>query len=160
MAMKDLHHIAIKVKPGSLKAAERFYADVLGMVRAPRPNLGFPGAWLKITETMIHLVEEEFSPELDPWYGRPEASSAIDHIAITAHKFDEMKRKVVDAGLDWRQTHLPDAGLWQLFILDPSGVVVELNFPIVDEPSGSVGPDDTRRYPPNALPGSKVPVTT
>jgi catechol 2,3-dioxygenase-like lactoylglutathione lyase family enzyme len=155
MPMKDLHHIAIKVKPGTLKHAERFYADVLGMTHAPRPQLGFPGAWMKINETMIHLVEEEFPPELDPWYRRPEATSAIDHVAIVAHHFDEMKRRVVAAGLDWRQTHLPDAGLWQLFVLDPSGVIIELNFPIAEEPAGSVGPDATRRYPPNALPAAK-----
>lgn len=157
MPMKDLHHIAIKVKPGSLEAAEHFYAEVLGMARAPRPDLGFPGAWLKITDTMIHLMEEEFPPELDPWYRRPEANSAIDHVAISAQGFDEMKRKVIDSGLDWRQTHLPDAGLWQLFVLDPSGVIIELNFRIADEPPGSIGPDDTRRYPPNVPPPSRTP---
>jgi len=44
MALHDIHHIAIKVKPGQLKQAEDFYTKVLGMTRARRPDLGFPGA--------------------------------------------------------------------------------------------------------------------
>jgi catechol 2,3-dioxygenase-like lactoylglutathione lyase family enzyme len=137
------------VKPGKLKQAEKFYTEVLGMTYAKRPDLGFPGAWLDVQNTMIHLVDQEFSAEADPWYGREEARSAIDHIAIKAKNFDETKRKVVALELDWRQTVLPDAGLWQLFVLDPSGVIVELNFIIADEPAGSVGPDASRRYPPD-----------
>lgn len=151
MGLADIHHIAIKVEPGKLEAAEDFYTKVLGLTKAPRPDLGFPGAWLNINNTMIHLVEEKFAPGMDPWYGRPEAKSAIDHIAIKARNFDAIKKRVVELGLDWRQTHLPDAGLWQLFVLDVSGVVVELSFRIDEEPPGSVGPDDTRRYPPNVI---------
>ena len=148
MALMDLHHIAIKVPPGRLKEAEDFYTKVLGMTYAHRPDLGFPGAWLSIKNTMIHLVDQEFSPSSDPWYGRAEAKSSIDHIAIKARGFDEVKRRVVELGYDWRQTIIPDAGLWQLFVIDPSGVIVELNFDIANEPPGSTGPDDTRRYPP------------
>jgi catechol 2,3-dioxygenase-like lactoylglutathione lyase family enzyme len=151
MALADIHHIAIKVKPGRLKQAEDFYTKVLGLTHAQRPDLGFPGAWLNIKNTMIHLVEEEFPPGMDPWYARAEAQSAIDHIAIKAHGFDEFKRRVIEQGLDWRQTHLPDAGLWQIFVLDVSGVIVELNFRIDEEPAGSIGPDETRRYPPNVI---------
>jgi catechol 2,3-dioxygenase-like lactoylglutathione lyase family enzyme len=151
MSLEDIHHIAIKVPAGQLKAAQDFYTNVLGMSVAPRPDLGFPGSWLNINKTMIHLVEEEFTPDMDPWYGRPEARSAIDHIAIKAKGFDAAKKKVDELGLDWRQTHLPDAGLWQLFVLDVSGVCIELNFKISDEPPGSIGPDGTKRYPPNAI---------
>lgn len=156
MAVADIHHIAIKVSPGKLKDAENFYTKVLGLTSAARPDLGFPGAWLNIKNTMIHLVEEEFAPGMDPWYARPEARSAIDHIAIKAHNFDEFKRRVVELGLDWRQTHLRDAGLWQLFVMDVSGVVIELSFKIDEEPPGSVGPDETRRYPPNVIRDSQA----
>jgi catechol 2,3-dioxygenase-like lactoylglutathione lyase family enzyme len=148
MPLVDIHHIAIKVPAGKLKKAEEFYTKALGLSHASRPDLGFPGAWLNVESTMIHLVEHEFSKKLDPWYRRPEAKSAIDHIAIKAHNFDETKRRLIKMKLDWRQTHLPDAGLWQLFVLDPSGVVVELNFKIDEEPPGSIGADNSRPYPP------------
>ncbi|TAK84430.1 MAG: glyoxalase [Betaproteobacteria bacterium] len=125
-----------------------FYKDVLGIAVADRPDLGFPGMWLQLDKTMVHLMEKEYPPELDPWFKRGEATSSVDHIAFKAHGFDQIKKRVIELGLDWRQTCLENAGLWQLFVLDPAGVIIELNFPINDEPPGSHGPDATRRYPP------------
>jgi hypothetical protein len=37
-------------------------------------------------------------------------------------------------------------GQWQLFIKDPSGIVIELQFVVANEPPGSKGPDGTRPY--------------
>ena len=44
MALQDLHHIAIRCKPGRLRESEDFYNKILGMDVADRPDLGFPGA--------------------------------------------------------------------------------------------------------------------
>ena len=148
MPLLDIHHVALKCKPGKLAATEKFYADFLGMTYAPRPDLGFPGAWLNIKDTMFHLVEKEDDVALDPWYKRTESASSVDHIAVKAHGFDAMKQQAIDGGIDWRQMSLPGAGLWQLFFLDPNGVIVELNFPIADEPEGSIGPSTEKLYPP------------
>ena len=35
---------------------------------------------------------------------------------------------------------IPDFKLWQLFVLDPSGVIIELNYDVTKEPRGSKGP--------------------
>ena len=148
MPLIDIHHVALKCKPGKLQATEKFYADFLGMSYAPRPDLGFPGAWLDIGDTMFHLVEKEDPVELDPWYEREESGSSVDHIAVKARGFDEMKQQAIDAGIDWRQMSLPGPGLWQLFLIDPNGVIIELNFPIADEPEGSIGPGTDKLYPP------------
>ena len=67
---------------------------------------------------------------------------------IPARGFDEMKQQAIDAGIDWRQMSLPGPGLWQLFLIDPNGVIIELNFPIADEPEGSIGPGTDKLYPP------------
>lgn len=50
--------------------------------------------------------------------------------------------------MDWRQKIIEGTGLWRLFVLDPNGVIVELDFDIADEPEGSTGPDEGERYPP------------
>ena len=153
----DLHHVAIRCRPGKLAESEEFYRDILGMSTAERPDLGFPGAWVQMDWSMVHLIEQEWPSESDPWYARKEADSAIDHIAIKAHNFDEMKERVLGLGCDWREMVLEGAGLWQLFVLDPNGVVVELNFEIAGEPPGSVGPvpGNPRPYPP--APADKPP---
>jgi len=36
--------------------------------------------------------------------------------------------------------------LWQLFVLDPSGVLVELNYDATKEPRGSKGPSKRKQY--------------
>ena len=74
--------------------------------------------------------------------------AAIDHVALVARDFDAMKAEIVGRDLDWRQNDLPGAGLWQLFVHDPNGVLIELNFTIADEPDGAAGPDGTNVYAP------------
>jgi catechol 2,3-dioxygenase-like lactoylglutathione lyase family enzyme len=148
MPLFDIHHVAIKCKEGKLKESEEFYTNVFGMASADRPDLGFPGAWLDMEGSMFHLMELEFPPEVDPWYARKEGGSALDHIAIKAHNFDAFKKQAIAQGVDWRQNIIKGAGLWQLFVLDPNGIIVELNFDIADEPKGSKGPDDGMRYTP------------
>ena len=159
MQRHDLHHIAIRCRRGKLAESEAFYRDVLGMGAAERPDLGFPGAWMRMDWSMVHLMDQEWPPESDPWYAREEAGSVIDHIAVKAHGFDEMKKRVLARGCDWREMVLEGPGLWQLFVLDPNGVVVELNFEIASEPPGSVGPapGNPRPYPPapEAEPGAR-----
>jgi catechol 2,3-dioxygenase-like lactoylglutathione lyase family enzyme len=146
MPLIDVHHVALRCEPGNLDKTIKFYKDVLGMKSAARPELGFDGAWLDINKTMFHLVDH-FPPEhLDPWHKRAQAKSIFDHIAIKANGFDAMKAKFIEQGVDWRQLNLSSAGLWQLFVLDPNGIIVELNFTIADEPKGSIGPDGSKPY--------------
>ena len=44
MRTAGLFHVAIKTN--DLGATVRFYRDVMGLVEVPRPDFGFPGAWL------------------------------------------------------------------------------------------------------------------
>ena len=54
----------------------------------------------------------------------------------------EMKKKIVACGNEWRQQDLSHADIWQLFVLDPSGIKIEINFTKSEEPRGSKGPDN------------------
>lgn len=146
MPLLDIHHIALRCKPGNLEETRKFYTTLLGMKEAARPNLGFAGAWLDINSTMFHIVDHRPAKHLDPWHQRNEADAMFDHIAVKSHGFDEIRDRLIESGADWRQLDLRSAGLWQLFVLDPNGIIVELNFTIADEPSGSKGPDGTRGY--------------
>ena len=58
----------------------------------------------------------------------PSATSAIDHLSISAHGFHEFRDRFRAAALDWREFHVPGTSLWQLFVYDPSGVQLELTF--------------------------------
>ena len=144
MPATDLHHLAIKT--GDVDASVEFYNEVIGSHSVKRPNFNFPGAWLQFGETMIHLYGGDAAKNVEGSHDH--GSAAIDHIALSAHGFDEMRGICEARDLDWRQFDIPSFNLWQLFVHDPSGVLVELNFDTAKEPEGSKGPDETRRYEP------------
>jgi catechol 2,3-dioxygenase-like lactoylglutathione lyase family enzyme len=142
MPLVDLHHVTIKTQ--DLEATNRFYTEVLGMTFADRPPFGFPGTWFNIGNTQIHILAGKAGLDAD---GRsPHGSAAVDHIALFARDFATMKRSIVDHGLDWRQLSIPTANLWQIFVHDPNGVLIELNFDIAAEPADAAGPDGSNEY--------------
>jgi catechol 2,3-dioxygenase-like lactoylglutathione lyase family enzyme len=144
MPVVDLHHIAIKT--ADVDATVHFYNEVLGTRTVPRPPFDFPGAWLMMGSTMIHLYGGDAAAGRD---GRvPMGGAAVDHVALTARDFDAMRRVIAGKKLDWRENDIPSAGLWQIFVHDPNRVLIELNFPTGEEPKGSKGPDGTRTYVP------------
>ena len=144
MQLLDIHHVAIKTQ--DLEATNSFYTDVLGMTFADRPEFDFPGSWFNIGQTMVHIMAGHAG--LDTEGKVPHGGASVDHIALEANGFDGFKKKFEDHGLEWRQFKIPPAGLWQLFVHDPNGVLIELNFTIAKEPDGSVGPDDSNTYIP------------
>lgn len=144
MPATDLHHLAIKTH--DVDATVAFWNNIVGSHSVDRPDFPFPGAWLQFGTTMIHLYGGDAAKNTDGGFDR--GSAAIDHVALAATNFDEMRDLFTRRGLDWRQMDIPSFNLWQLFLHDPNGVLVELNFDATHEPSGSQGPDGTNVYDP------------
>lgn len=140
----DLHHLAIKTD--DIDGTVNFWNDVIGSHSVRRPNFDFPGAWLQFGETMLHLYGGDAARNKENEYDR--GSAAIDHVALSASGFDEMRALFDQKKLKWRQMNIPSFDLWQLFVHDPNGVLVELNFDATKEPEGSAGPDETNVYDP------------
>ena len=136
MPLSDLHHVALKTQ--DLAASEEFYVEVLGMEKVDRPEFDFPGAWLQMGETMFHLMAGYAArgPDGETYRG----SGAVDHLAIKAQGFDTMREKFESSGVRYKENNIRDFGIWQLFVNDPDGVIIELNFQRADEPQGSKGP--------------------
>ncbi len=73
----DIHHASLIVSDTG--RALDFYRGVLGLeVVEERPDLGYPGAWLKVGEYQIHLLE---LPNPDPVQGRPKHGGRDRHLA-------------------------------------------------------------------------------
>ena len=97
-----------------------FYERLIGLKVGPRPDLGFPGAWLYAGDTaVLHLYFERPIP--DPPAG------VIDHMAFTASNLKTVKATFDAMDYPYKLQHRPQ-GPWQLFCVDPSGAKVELNF--------------------------------
>jgi len=143
MLFGQLFHIALRT--GDLDASVRFYTDVLGMIVADRPPIGFPGAWLKPAQpgadAMIHLYAGDAA--LEPDGSLQHGSGAIDHVSVACQGYSGFRDRFRKFGLDWRENLVPKTPLWQLFVYDPNGVQLELTFHAVaeDEPVPVIAPD-------------------
>jgi hypothetical protein len=60
-------------------------------------------------------------------------SGAVDHVAFFVTGLEEMLKKLKDLGIDCRAREVPVLGLYQLFLDDPNGVVIELNYPSTEK---------------------------
>ena len=126
MQITGLFHVAIKTN--DLDATVKFYTDVLGMKLAHRPDFGFPGAWLALEDgtPIIHIYAG--GPALGADGRTPHGTAALDHVSLTIKGWDECLDRVKRLGYDWRAAIVPGMSLWQIFVHDPSGVMMELTF--------------------------------
>ena len=135
-----LNHFSIRTT--DLEASRRFYAEVLGLSVGPRPDFPFPGLWMysgdhaEVANTTVHLIGiDAAAPQgLQGYLGdRDErtlvGSGAVDHIAFFTEGLHATLAHLTSLGVACRQRTVPSIGLHQLFLTDPNGVVIELNFP-------------------------------
>jgi catechol 2,3-dioxygenase-like lactoylglutathione lyase family enzyme len=140
----SLNHFSIR--SADLPACERFYCDALGLVVGPRPPFPFPGLWLYAGDTalpsnaVVHIIGvDRNDPEgLKRYLGdRDEAglkgTGAVDHLAFFNTGLAETLARFQRLGLACRERTVPALGLHQVFVDDPQGVVIELNFPATEK---------------------------
>jgi catechol 2,3-dioxygenase-like lactoylglutathione lyase family enzyme len=58
-----------------------------------------------------------------------QGSAAVDHLAFMASGWGGMRDRMQGAGLAFRERTVPSLGLHQVFVEDPSGITIELNYP-------------------------------
>ena len=128
MLITHLFHIAIKTP--NLEATRRFYTELLGMELAPRPEMAFPGLWIKAPtlggDAILHFYGGWAARDRSG--GVPVGTSAIDHVAIAAIGYYELRDRLKAAGLSYRENKVPEVPVWQIFVHDPSAVLLEISF--------------------------------
>lgn len=113
-----LHHASLIVS--DTVASLKFYVDVLGLEPIERPDLGFPGAWLKLGEQQIHLLE---LPNSDPTTGRPAHGGRDRHVALSTANVDAVRADLDAAGMKYT---LSISGRRALFCRDLDGNAIEI----------------------------------
>lgn len=91
MKVTGLHHVQLAMPPGGEADAEKFYGDVLGITRVPKPDhLEIRGGcWFESDDVRIHLgVEDGFSP----------ARKA--HPALLVDDLAGLRRRLEEAGVE------------------------------------------------------------
>lgn len=126
--MIDYHGIAhVSVVVADTGRALAFYRDVLGLAVDPtRPDLGYPGAWLRVGTQQIHLLQ---LPNPDPTAGRPAHVGRDRHAALHVTQLDPLKAALERAGVPYTMSR---SGRRALFCRDPDGNGLEF----VEAPEG------------------------
>lgn len=150
MPVADLNHYFVRAN--DLEKTKDFYVDVLGFQIMPRPNFPFPGYWLGVNgKIQVHMGPHGI-PNADLYYlGTPpnaktDQSGVVDHIAFAATEPREFTERLKKKGVAYRPRYLPESSLYQLFLRDPNGLTIELNFfGITDAPDW--GGEDYSKMP-------------
>ena len=141
MVVRRLDHYNIR----TTRYAEtvKFYDEALAMKarRAPMAAVGSPATWIYDDSgaAAIHLTPVDPADPVGS-YARisryrgadPDAafegSGAVDHIAFECDGYDEIRTRLQAMELAFAENAFPDFNLRQIFVKDPNGVTLELNF--------------------------------
>lgn len=128
MLVSQIFHVAIKT--ADLDATIAFYTRVLGLVLHRRPAFDFQGAWLAPAvagaEAILHIYAGDAARAADGTF--QSGTAVIDHLSLNAQGYSETRNRVRSLGLPYRENVVPDLPFWQLFVYDPSGVMLELTY--------------------------------
>ena len=133
MPLTHLEHFLIQT--ADLDGTRDWYAEVLGMVSGPHPDFKIPVHWMYLgDEPVLHLAEggAEVSENRMKYLGQQSTavsgSGVVDHVAFRATGLQDMMNHLDAMGVGYTKRQVNKQGLFQLFLMDPNDVKVELNF--------------------------------
>ena len=116
--VRRIAHVSLLVS--DTDRALRFYRDLLELpLSTHRPELGFPGAWLRIGDQEIHLLQ---LPNPDPVEGRPTHGGRDRHVAFYVADLGRLKSRLSSEGIPFTDSR---SGRPALFCRDPDGNALE-----------------------------------
>ena len=125
MIVQSLDHVNIRVKDPAATIA--FFNDVLGMPSSPVRN-----HWLidAAGNPVVHVGSADTPYPSDSWrpFKARDDSGVIHHVALSCSGFDAVLARLRERGLDHHISEVPQMNLRQIFVAEPGGVLLELNF--------------------------------
>jgi catechol 2,3-dioxygenase-like lactoylglutathione lyase family enzyme len=131
MRIVGLDHINITVPSALLETVRDFYIEVLGLVAGERPPFSRKGFWLYADSR--HVVHLTTSSKSDPMANVDQpveevAQSFLDHIAFAGEGRLELIERLQRLQVPHTVMEVSSIGQTQIFVDDPSGLKVEINF--------------------------------
>ena len=122
MRATGFNHVSIHAL--DLEKSVRFYTEVLGMEKIPTYTFAFPVQYLRLGDLQLHLFQREAD------------APAFHHIGINVDDFAEAYERVQALGIAEKDSffedmyELPDGSV-QIYLRDPAGNLIELDWPDV-----------------------------
>jgi catechol 2,3-dioxygenase-like lactoylglutathione lyase family enzyme len=124
----------VSIHADDLEESVRFYVEVFGMEKIPTYNFAFPVQYLRLGDLQLHIFE------------RDAPAPAYHHIGINVDDFEAAYQRARDLGALERESffediyELPDGSV-QMYIRDPAGNLIELDWPDVTTLNRSLLPE-------------------
>ena len=120
MPVLGLNHVNITGSAALIERCRVFYVNILGLTDGHRPSFRNRGFWLYAGEhPVVHLGVRERDTI---------GTSPLDHFAFTCEGLDETMARLREHGIEFTLDPARDSKNAQLFLADPAGVQIELNF--------------------------------
>ncbi|HMI38262.1 MAG TPA: hypothetical protein VK505_11620 [Steroidobacteraceae bacterium] len=128
MKVLGFSHYNLRAPRELLDTLRAFYVDVVGLKCGHRPPFSTFGYWLYAGEqAVLHLSEA--SGGASPAAGAP---TNFDHAAFNCMGRREFETRLAQLSVKYHVAHVPQTKQIQLFLKDPAGNGVELNFTDAD----------------------------
>jgi len=119
----SINHIQLVAEKDLVIQLRNFYCDVVGLTEGFRPAFERFGFWLYINDKdVLHLITPK---EGD---GRSIQKSSFDHVAFKTGDYLGVLKKLKSLNISFEEKPIPGMTAHQIFLRDPAGNRVELNF--------------------------------
>ncbi len=122
----------VNIQTTDLAGTARFFAEVLDLA----PGEAVPGAgtervvWMRDAggRPLVHLTLPGATFADDAARAARADTGALHHVAFECQGHADMLARLERLGLAWRTRDIPTIGLRQVFVTEPNGTLLELNF--------------------------------
>lgn len=119
---RRINHVSVHAV--DMEASIRFYTELFGMERLPSPDFEHPVEWLRLGDQQLHLFLREDTKAAPPFH----------HLALDVDDFEAVYAKakelgVLSADAFGGSLRGHPAGWVQLYLRDPAGNLVEVDWP-------------------------------
>jgi catechol 2,3-dioxygenase-like lactoylglutathione lyase family enzyme len=137
MPLAFIEHFLIQ--SADIEKTKDWWVNVLGLRVGPSPDFKFPVYWLYAGDRdVLHLTQggAAVSDNRMKYLGQSsqatEGSGVVDHIGFRCTGLHDMIDHLSKLKVEFKERQVDDQGLYQLFLFDPNGVKVELNFEVAE----------------------------
>jgi catechol 2,3-dioxygenase-like lactoylglutathione lyase family enzyme len=130
MPIGGFQHINIRSR--DIEGARDFYERIIGLRVGDRPPFSSRGYWLYFGDAPIVHLSQRTDDE-----AAHRGSGNLDHVAFRGVDFEATRTTLTGAGIAFDEAVVPRDGSRQIFVFDPDGIKLELNF---DAPTAAAPP--------------------